>query len=446
MLVQLRDLRRPNDIIAGRVGASVRDVVGYRVGEQEHVLLYHADVPAERLQRHVPHVDIVNCDRSLRHVVEAGYQAGKGALAAARRAQESDDFPGGNVEIEVTQDQRVLAVLEAHVLEPHVAGRPPHLDGVAAVLDRRFGVEHLEDARRGRHRPREVVHDHARHAERLGQDLQIEDELRELAKRHAPVDHAETAEQQHHAERQQEDEQHERAVERVEPHGPVHVVGNGLVVDTELLLLVVGGGERLDHLRTCQVLLQRGVQDRQLLLDLEPGVPHPQPYQAGHAHRHGQQCQADQPQLPVESHHQDDDHDEEHDEVGRAHDDEVDEHPDRLHVGNRLGHQFPGVLPVVEAEAKVLDVVVEPVAQVVDDVLAQRLAHVHLAEREYAAHHAEPDDQYAGDKNGGVHRLARLDRTGHVVDRVAEEFREEYVCGGSACCEQVRGQEAPLVV
>ena len=232
----------------------------------------------------------------------------------------------------------------------------------------------------------------------------------------------------------------------MEPHGPVHVVGHGLVVDSELLLLVVGGGERLDHPRAAQVLLQGGVKDCELLLGLEPGVAHPQPYQAGHAHRHGQQRQADQPQLPVQPHHQDDDHDEEHDEVGCAHDDEVYEHADRFHVGDRLGHQVAGVLAVVEAEAQVLDVVVEPIAKVVDDVLAQRFAHVHLPEREDAAHDAERDDEQTDAENRGVGRPACLERCLDAVDRVSEEFGEENVCGGSACCEQVCGQEAPLVV
>ena len=211
-------------------------------------------------------------------------------------------------------------------------------------------------------------------------------------------------------------------------------------------LLVVGGRERLDHPRAGEILLQRGVQYCELLLRFEPGVAHSQPYHAGNGHGHGQQREAEQSELPVEPHHQDDDHGEEHDEVRRPHDDEVDEHADRLHVGDRLGHQVAGVLAVVEAEAEALDVVVEPVSQVVDDVLAQRLPHVHLPEREDAAHDSEYEDEQTDAENCGVGRAARLNGVLDAIDRVAEELGEEHVCGGCARCEQVCGQEAPLVV
>ena len=47
VLVKLRNLRGPDDLIHARVGSAVRDVGSYRVGEQEHVLLHHAYVTPE---------------------------------------------------------------------------------------------------------------------------------------------------------------------------------------------------------------------------------------------------------------------------------------------------------------------------------------------------------------------------------------------------------------
>ena len=54
------DLGRPTDLLVGRVGAAVGDVVADGVGEEERVLEHDADLASQRVERDVAHVDAVD--------------------------------------------------------------------------------------------------------------------------------------------------------------------------------------------------------------------------------------------------------------------------------------------------------------------------------------------------------------------------------------------------
>jgi hypothetical protein len=133
-------------LVVGGVGPAVGDVGPDRVGEQEALLEHDADVPTQRLEGDVAHVDTVDPDRSPQHVVEAGQQQGHRRLTRSRRTDQGDHLARLDPEIEAGQDGVDTAVAEAHVVEgdgtPHVAEGA----GARALDDHRVGVEQVEDA------------------------------------------------------------------------------------------------------------------------------------------------------------------------------------------------------------------------------------------------------------------------------------------------------------
>ena len=109
------------DLGAGGVGPAEGDVVGDRAGEEEALLRHDPELAAQRRLRDVAQVDAVDRDPPVARVVEAREELRDRRLPGARVADERDRRPWRDVEVEVVEDVREVAVPEADVLEADVA-------------------------------------------------------------------------------------------------------------------------------------------------------------------------------------------------------------------------------------------------------------------------------------------------------------------------------------
>ena len=120
-LVRFGRSGRGLDLDVGDVGPSVGDVGPHRVGEQEALLEHDADLPAQRVEGDVAHVDAVDRHSALGHVVEARQEQRDGRLARSARADERDGLARCDVQLEAVENGLALRVAEAHVVEVDVA-------------------------------------------------------------------------------------------------------------------------------------------------------------------------------------------------------------------------------------------------------------------------------------------------------------------------------------
>ena len=163
--------RRP-DLLERRVGAPVGDVVADRGREQERLVEHDADLGAQAVEREVAHVVAVDLDRAAGDVVEARQQPRDRRLAAGRAADHRDRLAGAQVQREVVEDQRPVAVGEADAVEADVAVAVGEVDRVGAVDDRRLLVEDLVDPLG---RCRGALAEHDQHPEQLERRLEHHD-------------------------------------------------------------------------------------------------------------------------------------------------------------------------------------------------------------------------------------------------------------------------------
>ncbi len=153
-LVRMRRARRGLDLGQRRVGTAVRDVVRDRVVEEHGVLRDQADVAAQRPQRHVADVEVVDEDGPVGHVVEARQQVDERRLARAAEADDGDDLAGIDPERDAVEHRPPFAVGvgEADVPELDAAHGTRQRNGPGPIGDLGVRVEQLEDALSGRHR------------------------------------------------------------------------------------------------------------------------------------------------------------------------------------------------------------------------------------------------------------------------------------------------------
>ena len=145
------DARGLLDLGLRGAGVAEGDVGRHRVREEEAFLEDGADVAAQVVQVHVPHVDAVDEQPPLGDVVEARrMRPHEDALARARGAEDGDALARLHLEAYVPQDRVQLAVLERDVLESDGALElgPSHglRRGLFRDVDR--GVQDFEDAAR----------------------------------------------------------------------------------------------------------------------------------------------------------------------------------------------------------------------------------------------------------------------------------------------------------
>ena len=116
------------DLGAGGAGPAEGDVVGDRACEEEALLRNDPELAAERLLGDAAQVGAVDRDPPVARVVEAREQLGDRGLSRAGVPDERDRRARRDVEVEVVQDVREVAVAEADVVEADVAFDAGELD------------------------------------------------------------------------------------------------------------------------------------------------------------------------------------------------------------------------------------------------------------------------------------------------------------------------------
>ena len=134
------------------------------------------------------------------------------------------------------------------------------------------------------------------------------------------------------------------------------------------------GGEGAHHADAAEVLLHDPRQDRQPLLQLEPGGAQPE---VGHRRApgdEGHEAQREQAEQQVGGDQEIAADADQHGEQDHAHEAGGEEHPHALDVEHAERDEVARMDPVVEAEAEPLDLLVEGEPQLVAEVVADRLA------------------------------------------------------------------------
>ena len=101
--------RRPRrffHLLLRNVRLAVGDIVPHRVVEQHRLLRDDADLRAQRIQRHVPHIVVVDQNLPAADVKESRNQVHQRALARAARSNHRQHLARLHFQIDVVQHQR----------------------------------------------------------------------------------------------------------------------------------------------------------------------------------------------------------------------------------------------------------------------------------------------------------------------------------------------------
>ena len=391
-------------------------------GEHIAVLLDYPDRVAQRIQGHVADILAVNGDAPAGDVVEARHQVGDGRLAGARRTDDAERLARADGERHPAQRLRV-AILgpigERDVLEAQLAAGQRQRWRRRLVRHVRLLIEHLEQPLAGGGGARERVDHHAELAHRQLQNGHERQELDQAAHRGLAIHHLEPAHQQHQAHGGVVGEGHHRRVLHPDADalaGQQQCPPRGAV---ELAHLVILRGEGAHHANPAQVLVHHPGENRHALLQLVPALAQLQPRHDGAPADHRHEAHRDQRHERIGDEQLVGAEPDQHGEVEGAQQAEGHEHAYALDVEHAARHQIAGVDPVVVAEAEVLQLLVEGQAQRIAELLAKRLALLHVHGHERAAQQARAE-QGQGHRQQSVagRRVPLRRRLQQIVDAV----------------------------
>ena len=439
--VRLRGAGGRLHVGVGRVRPAVGDVLTDGAAEQGGLLQHDADLPPQRLQRDAADVGAVDGDAAGGDVIEARDQVDDRALAGPGRADDGQRLGGSGAEAHLAQHRRAdPEVAEGHPLERQPFAQRRQRGGAGLLLHLRLGVQDLEDPLGAGGCLGDRHHDHPQHRDREHGDDQVALERDQLADGQALRQDLDAAAPGDHHGADVGHREHQRDGQREQARHLHHLVVEAAALGLEPLLLAPRAGERLDRADADDVLLQAGVERRDLLLDgAEPRPAHLRHVGEEREH-HGHQRDHVQGQPPVGREQQREAADQQHhrgDDLDHAGADEGAHH---VHVAGGAGEELAGLRAVVVAEREALDVVVEPVAQVVGDALrharGQRALHV----GEQRAQRRDRDDQQRADQDG----LHASDQDARVDDLLGDA-RHGQVAGGAGQQAGQADQDAPAV-
>ena len=414
-------LRRPGrgpDLLVGGVGDAVGDVVADGGGEQEGVLEDDADAAAQVGQAQAPDVPAVQAHLPGVDVVEAGQQQGERRLPRSARPDQGDALAGPDPEREAVEERSRAGVAEAHVGEIDVAGHLAHRFCVGRVGHVGAGVEQGEDAHRPGPGDLPGGHDHGDHAGGGGQLDQVGVEGQERAQRDPPVEGHPPADEEEagHAEAGEGlDEGHEPGLD---PHvadlGGEEGPGRSLQAGHLPLL----GGEGLDHPHARYRLFDHAGDLGGPLLGVPGGGEDPGAHADGGGGHRRKDDEGDGGEREAEGGHHRQRQDE-HDHVAEEQGQEGEQHLDHADVAARPGDGLARLQPVVGGEVEPLKVLVDGVAQVVLDVVADAPGEEPPPDRGGEAD--DPEAEQGGEAGGGKGPAG-----GDLVDEVAEHQRPQH--------------------
>src|SRR5258708_5864193 len=100
------------------------DIVDHRSGEEEYILQYHADAPAQGVEFKVFDPDIIDTNFALLYMVKPVQQADDRGLAATRMADDGDRLAGVYGEGDILQDIAVVVISKKDLVELHLSPQP----------------------------------------------------------------------------------------------------------------------------------------------------------------------------------------------------------------------------------------------------------------------------------------------------------------------------------
>ena len=335
-------------------------------------------------------------------------------------ADERDRGACGDVEVEVVQHVRKLAVAEADVLEADVASDLRQLAGVRRVDDVRLLVEDggdaIERCGRGEERVvelRELLH-------RVEEVREVEHEGDERSRRHLALDDQPAADAEDDRGRDRREDVDGREVDAVEDDRLVVRLAVALVHAAERRLARGLARERLDDAHARQVFGEGRGDEPEPLADALVGVVRTDAEPARRDAHEREDDERRESETPVEQEKHDDRADEDERVLHEARDAVGDELVERLDVVRDAADRRAGAIALVVAEREPLEVAEELDAQVGERALADPARVVRLRGRE--RERRDPGDDESDDDEAQRPEIARLDA---VVDGDLREVRRD---------------------
>ena len=148
IIVNLRALRRFDDLLVRRVGAAIADILAHRVGKEEHILLHDADGAVKRRLRKRAHIFPVDADRALAHLVKARDELAERRLASAGGTDDGEHLARPYVHAHVVEHAFILLALvrKAHMVDVDLAAAVFKLLRVRCVLERGLDAHERREA------------------------------------------------------------------------------------------------------------------------------------------------------------------------------------------------------------------------------------------------------------------------------------------------------------
>jgi hypothetical protein len=443
---------RRDELLVGRVGLGIDEVLPDRGVEQVGLLRHDPDLVDDRLLREVAHVGAVEEHRPLRRLVEPRREVEDRRLARAGGAHEGHVLARLGGERDplqgVARGGRRIGVAEPHVAELQPAARAGGFHRgarIRRVLDLGHQVEVLEDAREQRLR--------GLHVER---DPHEPDQRHEQARLHGRERHDRAGGDRPGAARDEEpcDEiddrrhaRHQHRHHREEPL-PAHRRAH-LEADLGAVLRLIARRLRalpVERLRQqdpgdAQRLLRDGGELGQRLLRLSGDPRAHLSHPALHEHQDGHHAHGDDGQPPVQHDHRDErgDH---RDGVAEDARDRAREHAgDAADVVLQAGLDDTGLGAREEAQLHRLQVLEQPHAQVARDAVADGGGEPGLHDAQPGRQQVQADHRDDQDHQQIELRSAPAVREQRVVEHLLHQERRDDAERGADDDEQDRHQD-----
>ena len=204
--MQLGCARHRLDLVLGRPGSTVTNVVSDGIIKQHRVLGHDADRRAQTRLRDAAQILTIDGDAPAVDIVEAIQQSRQRRLSSARTTDHRHRCARGDRERHITQNLPSRFVGKRDILETHFGANRPRFAGLSQVQRRRagevidlpIGIEHAEHLLDIGQALLDLAVEHAQEVQR---NVELDHEgvdQHQIAQRHPALDHADGGAPDHH--------------------------------------------------------------------------------------------------------------------------------------------------------------------------------------------------------------------------------------------------------